>query len=152
MSDRIPSGRFPSFSLLGGSYLFSSRVKYFLIGLGGFLGTITRYWLSGFIGERVGETFPWGTLCVNVTGCLIIGVVAAFAQPEGRVMLPPSTRTFVMIGVLGGYTTFSSFSLQTLNLAREGDFLRAGGNILGSVIFCLLAVWIGNCLGNALNR
>lgn len=122
---------------------------YLLVALGGALGSVGRFWLGGFVVEKFGAAFPWGTLAVNVTGSLLIGLLAAFAVPEGR--LDASTRSFItqflMIGVCGGYTTFSSFSLQTLNLLREREWLYAGGNILLSVMLCMVAVWLGWMLG-----
>ena len=91
----------------------------------------------------MGETFPWGTLTVNILGSLLIGVVAAAAAPESRLLLSPTTREFLMLGLLGGFTTFSSFSLQTLNLVIDGEWLLAAGNAAGSVALGLIAVWIG---------
>ena len=111
--------------------------------LGGALGTGARFWASGLVAERFGEVFPLGTLFVNVTGSFIIGFFAALTDPQGPVLVSPRVRQFVMIGVSGGYTTFSSFSLQTLELARDGDWLRAGFNSVLSLICCLVAVWLG---------
>ncbi len=124
---------------------------YLLVGLGGALGSIARFFLSGLIATRVGETFPWGTFWVNVTGSFVIGFFATLTGPEGRAFARAETRQFFMTGVLGGYTTFSSFSLQTLNLARDGEWLRAGGNAVGSLVACLVAVWLGHLLAAYLN-
>ena len=124
---------------------------YLLVGLGGALGSITRFWLSGLIAARAGETFPWGTFWINVTGSFVIGFFFTLTGPDGRLFARTELRQFVMTGVLGGYTTFSSFSLQTLNLAREGDWMRAGGNVAGSVVTCLVAVWLGHLLAAQLN-
>ena len=88
-------------------------LSYILVMLGGALGTGARFWMSGFIAERGGEFFPLGTLVVNVSGSFVIGFFAAFTDPEGPVLVSPRFREFFMIGVCGGYTTFSSFSLQT---------------------------------------
>lgn len=111
--------------------------------LGGALGTGARFWASGLIAQRHGEFFPLGTLLVNITGSFIIGFFATATDPQGRLIIAPSFRQFFMIGVLGGYTTFSSFSLQTLDLAIEGDWFKAGLNTIASVAGCLLAVWAG---------
>jgi CrcB protein len=123
---------------------------YLWVALGGALGSVSRYWLSGLVAARFGETFPLGTLFVNVTGSFLIGIFAALAIPEGR--LDSQSRAFatqfVMIGICGGYTTFSSFSLQTLNLLRDREWLYAGGNILLSVVLCMIAVWLGYLLGS----
>ena len=99
----------------------------------------------------LGETVPWGTLLVNITGSLIIGFFATLTGPDGRIFASSTERQFVMIGLCGGYTTFSSFSLQTLNLANDGEWLQAGGNIIGSVVLCLLAVWLGHILAVSIN-
>ena len=91
----------------------------------------------------MGETFPVGTLLINVTGSFAIGFFAALTAPEGRWLVSPAFRVFFMVGVCGGYTTFSSFSLQTLNLARDGEWLHAGANAVLSLGLCLVAVWLG---------
>lgn len=124
---------------------------YLLVGLGGALGSMVRFWLSGVTAARIGETFPWGTLVVNITGSFAIGFFFTLTGPEGRVFAGSYTRQFVMFGLCGGYTTFSAFSLQTLSLAREGQWLQAGGNIIGSVLACLIAVWLGHLLAAYLN-
>ncbi|HKQ38403.1 MAG TPA: fluoride efflux transporter CrcB [Verrucomicrobiae bacterium] len=118
--------------------------NYFWVTLGGALGTVARFWFSGVIARHMGETFPWGTLFVNVSGSLVIGFFATYFGPDSRFMVPVSVRQFVMIGILGGYTTFSSFSLQTLNLARDGNWLGAGANAVASFALCMLAVWLGH--------
>jgi fluoride exporter len=123
---------------------------YFWLGLGGAIGTIARFWLNGIISRHYGETFPFGTLAINVTGSFIIGLFFALTGPEGRWLVGPTFRMFFMIGICGGYTTFSSFSLQTLNLARDGEWLYAGGNVVLSVVLCLVAVWLGNMIGVSL--
>ena len=126
--------------------------NYLWVMIGSALGGGARYWCSGFVAERVGETFPWGTLIVNVTGSFVIGFFATLTGPDGRFLVGTTARQFVMVGICGGYTTFSSFSLQTLNLAREGEWFRAGGNIGLSVVLCLLAVWLGLVAAAALNQ
>ena len=127
-------------------------VEYFWIAVGGALGSVGRYWFSGFIAERFGETFPWGTILVNVSGSFVIGFFATLTAPDGRLLVGSTARQFVMVGICGGYTTFSSFSLQTLNLVRDGEWLRAGGNVVLSVVLCLAAVWIGHVLAATLNQ
>jgi fluoride exporter len=128
-------------------------IAYLWVALGGALGSVGRFWLSGLVANRFGETFPWGTLVVNVTGSFVIGVIGALAVPEGR--MDSQSRAFatqlLMVGVCGGYTTFSSFSLQTLNLLRDREWLYAGGNILLSVALCMVAVWFGWLLGSMFN-
>lgn len=121
-------------------------VTYLWIMLGGALGTGARFWLSGVVAGSAGEAFPLGTLVVNVTGSFVIGFFAGLIEPEGSFLIGPRLRQFVMIGICGGYTTFSSFSLQTLELARAGDWLRAGLNCVLSLIGCLFAVWLGRIL------
>jgi CrcB protein len=122
------------------------------IGAGGALGTILRFWLGGMVAQAFGERFPTGTLVINVTGSVVIGFFAAMTGPEGRLMVKPLGRQVFMIGVCGGYTTFSSFSLQTLNLAREGQWGYAGLNVGLSVLLCLVGCWLGYIAGEALNR
>ncbi len=114
--------------------------------VGSGLGGLVRWGLSGFIADRFGQTFPWGTLIVNVSGSFLIGLVATLTGPEGRFLASTSFRQFFLFGVLGGYTTFSSFSLQTLNLAGEGQWFRAGTNVVLSVVLCLVGVWLGHAL------
>jgi CrcB protein len=126
---------------------------YLLIGLGGALGSMLRFFLNGVITTHTGETFPWvSTLVINATGSFIIGFVNTLTEPDGRWFASPATRLFLMTGICGGYTTFSAFSLQTLNLARDGFYLRAGANIGGSVVLCLVAVWLGHLLAAAINQ
>jgi CrcB protein len=128
-----------------------SMENYIWVAIGGAVGTTGRYWLSGVVARLIGETFPWGTLIINVTGSFIIGFFAALTGPDGRVFVGSTARQFVMVGICGGYTTFSSFSLQTLNLMNDGEWLRAGGNIGLSVVLCLLAVWAGSMLASTIN-
>ena len=124
---------------------------HFCIAVGSALGGVSRYWCSGMAARPIGETFPWGTLLVNIAGSFVIGFFATLTGPEGRVFVGPIGRQFVMVGICGGYTTFSSFSVQTLNLLNEGEWLRAGANIGASVVLCLMAVWVGHASALALN-
>jgi len=123
---------------------------YLWIALGSGLGGVARFALSGIVANHFGETFPWGTLIVNVAGSFLIGLVATLTDPDGRLFVGATARQFVMTGLLGGFTTFSSFSLQTLNLVRDGDWLRAGGNAFGSLALCLGAVWLGRIVALAI--
>jgi len=126
-------------------------LAYLWIAIGGALGSVGRFWFSGIVGRHFGETFPWGTLLVNISGSFAIGLFAALAEPGGRRLIGPTGRQFFMYGVCGGYTTFSSFSLQTLELMRAGDWFKAGANAVGSVALCMVAVWLGYALGSSLN-
>ncbi len=122
------------------------------VALGGALGSVARFWLSIAIATRYESTFPYGTLLVNVVGSFVIGVLAALSLPEGRFLLSPPARVFFMIGVCGGFTTFSSFSLQTYALALEGEWLRAAANTVLSVLLCLAAVALGQLAVSFFNR
>lgn len=125
--------------------------SYWWIAIGGALGSVARFWCSGAAARLFGETFPWGTLIVNVLGSFAIGFFSALTGPDGRWLVAARWREFFMVGVCGGYTTFSSFSLQTLNLVESGEWLRAGANIIGSVTLCLFAVWLGHVAAMSLN-
>ncbi len=118
-------------------------LTYFWVMFGGALGSGARFWASGLVAERYGAVFPLGTLFVNITGSFVIGFFAALSDPGGPLLVSPRLRQFIMIGICGGYTTFSAFSLQTLDLARDGDWLRAGLNSVLSFACCLFAVWLG---------
>ena len=115
--------------------------------LGSALGGPARHFVSGVVGRGIGETFPWGTIVVNVSGALAVGVLAAAASAHG--VFSPAAWQFAVTGFLGSYTTVSSFSLQTLALVRDGQHLRAGGNVLLSVMLCLVAVALGYAAGLA---
>lgn len=127
-------------------------LNYIWVSLGGAIGSAARFWISGLVAQRFGQTFPYGTLVVNVTGCLVIGLFAASTDPDGRWLVSPTLRQFFMIGICGGYTTFSSFSLQTLSLAQEGEWLRAIANSFASLALCLLAVWLGYFAVTLINK
>lgn len=118
-------------------------LNYIAIMAGGALGTGLRFWLATLIAARFGDAFPLGTLVVNVTGCFVAGAFATLTDPMGRFMVPIEIRQVFLIGVCGGFTTFSTFGLQTLALARDGDWLKAALNAGVSLILCLLAVWLG---------
>jgi CrcB protein len=122
------------------------------VAIGSALGGVGRFALSVVIAERIGGLFPWATLLVNVSGSFVIGLFATLTGPGGRFLAGDGARQFVMVGLCGGYTTFSAFSLQTLDLVRLGDWPRAAAYILASVVLCLLAVWLGHIAAVAINR
>ena len=128
-------------------------LAYLWVAIGGSLGSMARYGIGGFVSDRFGQSFPWNTLVINVTGSFIIGILGAMTAPEGK--MSPQSRVLatqlLITGVCGGYTTFSSFSLQTLKLLQDRQWLYAGGNILLSVILCMIAVWLGYLLGSTFN-
>ena len=129
-------------------------IAYFWVAIGGALGSVARFWVNGLVASRFGAAFPWGTLAINVGGSFIIGLVGALTSPESR--MDPQSRVFatqfLMVGVCGGYTTFSSFSWQTLQLIQERQWLYAGGNVLLSVMLCMIAVWLGYLAGGWIRR
>jgi CrcB protein len=118
-----------------------------LVALGGAVGSVARYWVSVLaVWVMGGEAFPWGTLVINVLGSFVIGLFAALTGPEGRLAGDASTRLLIMVGLCGGFTTFSSFSLQTLTLLRGGAMAAGLINIAASVLLCLLATAAGAAL------
>jgi len=120
--------------------------NYLVIAIGGALGSVLRFAFSGCVANPAGQAFL-GTMLVNVSGSFIIGLFASLTGSDGRWTASPMMRNFFMIGICGGYTTFSSFSLQTLELMQGKQWLQAGANTLFSVILCLVAVWLGYILG-----
>ena len=128
-----------------------SSLPYFWIAFGSALGGVARFGCTQWIARLYGRDFPWGTLTVNVVGSLIIGFFATLSGADGRLLVSPNVRRFVMVGFCGGYTTFSAFSLQTLELIEKRAFLEAGINILASTLLCLVFVWLGYFIAAALN-
>ncbi|MCU1266127.1 MAG: CrcB-like protein [Acidobacteria bacterium] len=122
--------------------------KAILIGLAGLIGTLGRYALSGIIARRFGETFPTGTLVVNIVGCFLAGFL--FYLMQERFLINETMRAMVMIGLLGGFTTFSSFGLQTFTLLKDGEIWFAAVNIVGSNLLGLLLVWAGYSLARVI--
>ena len=118
-------------------------LTYLWVAAGGAIGTLLRFWLNLLLTSRFGEGMPWGTILINVTGSFVIGLFAALTEVSSRFVVPADLRLFVLVGFCGGYTTFSSFSLQTLALFQAGEPVRAIGNVLLSVLCCLVAVWLG---------
>ncbi len=126
-----------------------SRTVWLWIALGGALGSVLRYALSGWVqGGRWGDLwgFPWGTLFVNLTGCLVLGFLAGLFQE--RFLVGPELRAMILIGLLGGYTTFSTFGVETFNLIKEGSFHLALLNGLGSPVLGILGAWLGDLLAH----
>ena len=126
-------------------------MRILLVGLGGFVGSILRYWLSG-IGQQLmpRAAFPIGTFVVNVLGCLTIGIISELAETRG--FLTADGRALLVIGLLGGFTTFSAFANETVNAWRDGNVSTALLNIFLSVVACLVAVWAGRLIANSLWR
>ena len=116
-------------------------LKLGLIAVGGALGALLRYGLAGVVQERSDSLFPVGTLAVNVAGCFAIGLLAAFFA--GPYLIREEVRAFALVGVLGSFTTFSTYGLETVGLATEGAFLQAGANVAASNVFGVLGVWLG---------
>ena len=118
--------------------------------IGGAMGSALRYAMSTWIAEVTQSTFPWGTLAVNVLGSFIIGLFSGLTGPDGPLLVSPVARAFVTIGILGGFTTFSSFSLQTMLLLQDAQWVSAVGNIFSSVVLCLVAAGGGIALASVL--
>ena len=128
-------------------------MTYLWVAIGSAIGGVGRYWCGALVSARWGDDFPWGTILVNVAGSFVIGVVAAMGETLDRSWLPGHhVRAFIVVGFCGGYTTFSAFSLQTLDLLREGAWMHALGNVVVSVVVCLIAVWLGYLAGGGLNQ
>ena len=126
-------------------------MRVLLVGLGGFVGSVLRYWLSGLAQDAAPRsTFPFGTLVVNVLGCIAIGVLAELAEARG--FLTPERRALLMVGLLGGFTTFSAFANETVSALRDGAHAIAAMNVALSVGGCLAAVWAGRSLAHAIWR
>jgi CrcB protein len=120
------------------------RHPYLLAGLGGAIGSVGRVMMTNLITRWMGDEFPFGTIVVNITGAILMGLLAGYsASDPGKLIFSPAARTFLMIGVLGGYTTFSSFSLQTFLLLEQGNLSGALLNVLLSVVLCVAGIWIG---------
>lgn len=117
------------------------------VAAGGAIGSLARFWLAAAMTALTGPRFPWGTLLINVVGSAIIGLVSAITFVPARLAMPPDMRIFLMVGVCGGFTTFSAFSLQTLELLQAGEVAPAAGYIAGSVVLCIVATWAGWELG-----
>ena len=130
---------------------------YFWVAVGGALGSMARFWLAVFVAKLLGPQFPygpqmpWGTILINIVGSFVIGIYGTLTGPGGRLVVSFDARAFVMVGICGGFTTFSAFSLQTLDLMRADHWGQAIANVVISVVICLLAVWAGHLLATTLN-
>jgi fluoride exporter len=127
-------------------------LTYLVIAFGGALGSMARFGLAGLVSAATGGTFPFGTMFVNVTGAMVIGFFLTLVGPNGRLLVSVHARQFVAVGICGGYTTFSTFSFETVSLMQDRQWLAAGANAVLSVVFCLIAVWLGFVAASALNR
>jgi fluoride exporter len=127
-------------------------ITYLAVGLGSALGGMGRFWIAGAVGQRWGDSFPWGTILVNISESFVIGLLAALSTQDGQPRWNAATLNFLLAGICGGYTTFSAFSLQTLKLLQAGNWTQAGGNILLSLLGCLFAVWLGHLAGQFCQR
>jgi CrcB protein len=125
-------------------------VIYFWVALGGALGSMGRLWIGVRVAVLTGVRFPWSTILINLLGSFVIGFFATLTSE--RLPVPMEARAFVMVGLCGGFTTFSAFSLQTLELVRAGRLLDAAANIVLSVALCLFAVAIGHWLATLFGR
>jgi fluoride exporter len=119
------------------------------VGLGSAIGGIARYWTGVAAARMAGESFPWGTLLINIIGSFVIGYFGTLSLPDGPRPVSAGIRLFVLVGFCGGFTTFSSFSLQTVELIRDGEIGRAAAYIASSVVLCLLGTIIGIYAGQA---
>jgi CrcB protein len=126
-------------------------MTYAWVAVGSALGGMARYWMAGAMATLTGVAFPWGTILINILGSFVIGFFGMLTGVDGRLGVAPDVRVFVMTGLCGGFTTFSAFSLQTLELARDGRALAAAGNVALSVALCLAAVTLGAWAAGAFN-
>jgi CrcB protein len=125
--------------------------KVMLVGVGGFIGSVSRYLLGGYIQQVSNSSgFPYGTLAVNLAGCFTIGLLSQLAESRG--IFTPETRALIFVGILGGFTTFSSFGNETINLFRDGQMVSAFGNMAANVILGLFLVWLGRTISYLLWR
>ena len=121
--------------------------KYLVVGLGGFLGAIARFWLGGYISERMGIRFPYGTFVINVSGSFVIGLILTILTENAH--WSPNWRYLIPVGFIGAYTTFSTFEYETLRSVQDGQWLMAALNVVLSVTLGFLGVWLGVVTGRA---
>lgn len=122
--------------------------KWIMLLAGGLLGTAARYWLAGVAYRRLGEGFPYGTLAVNLLGCLAVGFLGTLA--DQKFLFKPDTRVFLMVGLLGAFTTFSTLIYESWRLIQDGELLLAGTNLFGSMALGLVALWLGHLAASVL--
>lgn len=123
-------------------------LKYVMVGIGGFLGAIARFWLGGYVGDRMGSRFPWGTFIINCSGSFVIGFIITLLAE--RTHWSPNWRYLIPVGFVGAYTTFSTFEYETLRAMQDGNFVIAALNVVLSVVLGFVAVWIGIVAGQAI--
>ncbi len=128
---------------------YAWAATYAWVAIGGALGSMARFGLGIAVAEMVGVRFPWGTLLINILGSFLIGWFDVLTGEFGKLAVPADARVFVLVGICGGFTTFSSFSLQTMQLLQGGEALRAGAYVVASVALCLAATWAGMMLARA---
>jgi CrcB protein len=132
--------------------LWDKTGSYISVALGSIVGAVARFLVSVLFVSQFGDGFPWGTLFVNVTGSFVIGFYAALTGPDGRLFVSARQRLFVMVGICGGYTTFSAFSLETLRFVQSGNAHTALIYLLVSAVTWIASVWLGHVLAARLNR
>jgi len=118
------------------------------VGVAGFFGAVSRYWLDGVVSRLTGGGFPWGTLVVNLSGCFLVGLLTTVLTE--RLLPHPTVRIAVTVGFVGAYTTFSTFAYESLRQLQDGALGLAAANVAGSVVLGLLAAWVGVVAGRAL--
>jgi len=123
-------------------------LKYVMVGIGGFLGAIARFWLGGYVGDRMGSRFPWGTFIINCSGSFVVGFIITLLAE--RTHWSPNWRYLIPVGFVGAYTTFSTFEYETLRAMQDGNFVIAALNVVLSVVLGFVAVWIGIVAGQAI--
>ncbi len=124
-------------------------MAYLLVALGSALGGVARFWMTGAVAALTGPRFPWGTLLINILGSFIIGMTAGLTLVPTRLAMHPDARVFIMTGLCGGFTTFSAFSLQTVELLQAGETVAALGYAVGSVVLCVAFCWLGWLAGRS---
>ena len=124
---------------------------YLWVAIGGALGSVGRAWMALAVTRLTGPAFPWGTILINILGSFVIGFAAGIFQADTRLVIPIDLRVFVTAGLCGGFTTFSAFSLQTVDLARDGRWMQAGSNVVLSVVLCVVATAAGYCAAGLMN-